>query len=382
MVMPYQQLQTAVRGAAPIIHASRPIEDDQLQPASIDFRLDSMVFCVWAPSLPQQYQTVLDMVSPEGRPRDGHMYKFHLDRHTKNLLEPKHTYVIQLMENCALPKGTWIEFSPKSSSGRLDVFARVLCDGHQHYDRTPDGYHGPLWVEVTPQSFHIEVNQGVSLVQGRIKNGRTSRLDGDALNTLHMAEGIVRNSEGDTLKAGDVIVEDDELVFHVDLDRPIVGFEAQANIKKVLDVAPMGDALYDPRVFWREIKRPRHKKLVLEKDKFYLLATKERLRIPHNVCGQMTISKATMGEFRVHYAGFFDPGFDAHGVLEVRASNVSFEISDGSPVCSMKFERMFEVPAKIYGQTSNNYNKLAGPSLSKQFKDRYEAWEPEYWNGH
>ncbi len=380
MVMPSQMIRRHVFGASPSITCGdqdNPITEKQIQPASFDLRLGSGVWRVWSTSLPQQYQPIADMVSEKGR----HKYRFNLDKTSTNLLEKGHTYVIQLMEGCAFARNTWMEFSPKSSIGRCDVFARVLCDGYSHYDMTPKGYHGPLWLEVTPLSFDVLVQEGLSLVQGRIKTEETHVLIDRELNDLQTDFGILCDREGKPLFKGDTNIHDGELYYSVDLDRDIVGFEAKVHANVVIDLRAGSQKdipLHDPTDFWTPIRRPKNRRLVLVPGVFYLLATKERTRIPPTVCGQVTSFKITTGEIRPHYAGFFDPGFGGeggtNGVLEVRARDVPFEISDGSPICSMRFEQMLEVPDKLYGVGIESNYPGSGPSLSKHFNDRYEAW--------
>ena len=377
MVMPSHMIKRFVSGAAPIIHATNPIEEGQIQPASLDLRLGSAVYRVWAASLPGPNELVIDMIS---KTPDRCKYKFNLDTKTFNNLEKRHTYVIELMESCALPSHARIEFSPKSSTGRCDVFARVLCDKYSHYDITPWGYHGPLWLEVTPLSFDVTVQEALSLVQGRIKTKDTHVLTDRELTELQIEYGVLCSKEGKPLSQENIRVHDDELYYHVDLDRTVVGFQAKSmpNVALNLLAGKKGIPLHNPRDFWIPIQRPQNGRLVLEPDIFYLLATKERTRIPPGVCGQVTSFKITTGEIRPHYAGFFDPGFGGeggtNGVLEVRARDVPFEISDGSPICSMRYERMLEVPEKLYGVGIESSYPKPGPSLSKHFNDRYDIW--------
>jgi dCTP deaminase len=379
MVMPSQMIRRNAFGASPTIlsSAENPITEDQIQPASLDLRLGSAVYRVWSAALPRKYQPILDMVSPKER----HKYTFSLDRETTNFLEKDGTYVVELMESCALPQHAWIEFSPKSSTGRCDVFARVLCNNNPHYDMTPKGYQGPLWLEITPLSFDVGVREGLSLVQGRIKTEDTHMLSNRELSELQVEHGVLCGMDGAPLCQGDLSIHDSELYYHVDLDRPVVGFVAKTNAGMSIDLTQGGGSglLHEPKDFWVPIERPKNNRLVLAPGLFYLLATKERTRIPPTVCGQVTSFKITTGEIRPHYAGFFDPGFGGrngtNGVLEVRARDVPFEIADGAPICSMKFERMLEVPDKLYGTGIKSSYPGSGPSLSKHFNSRYEAWQ-------
>lgn len=378
MVMPSQLIRRAVFGASPIIRSDDLIDHGQIQPASIDLRLGRVARRVWAAALPRDDQFVIDLIASPERKK----YQFGLAQTELNALEKDHTYVIELKESCNLPQHMWMEFSPKSSTGRCDVFARVLCDRYPHYDITPKGYHGPLWLEVTPLSFDVTVKEGLSLVQGRIKTDKTTLLDSATIAELHAEQGILYDKNGLPLDQCGIHVHDNELYYSVDLDRPIVGFYARKNVSKALDLtidkSVPEELRQDSKDFWIPIERPKSGRLVLEPNVFYLLATKERTRIPPTVCGQVTSFKITTGELRPHYAGFFDPGFGGaqgtNGVLEVRARDVPFEISDGAPICSMKFERMLEVPERLYGQDGSSYADPR-PSISKHFKNRYEVWE-------
>lgn len=382
MVLAYQQLRDAIQGKAPIISAppKYPIDIKQVQPASLDLRLGEKAYRTRAASLPRDDQFVFDLISTEPHKK----YDFDLSTKKSNMLEKNHTYVIPLLEACALPEHVWIEFSPKSSTGRCDVFARVLCDRFPHYDVTPPGYHGPLYLEVTPLSFDVEIRQGLSLMQGRLKTKKTLRLDDEEIAQLHMKEGILFGTMGRALSQKELRIRNRELFYHVDLDRDVVGLMAKSSFDSSLrmDLDPEKDPLEEPRNFWEPIQRPRGGVLTLIPGNFYLLATKERTKIPSTVCGQVTSYELTTGEFRPHYAGFFDPGFGnpqegTKGVLEVRARDVPYNLTDGKPICSMKFERMSELPEVTY---AGNYRE-SGPSLSKHFDHRYTAWESGYWRG-
>jgi dCTP deaminase len=372
MVMPCQYLQTAVSGAAPIIHIPEefPLSAKQIQPASIDLRLGQMAFRMWAAALPHD-RYVTDLIE------QGKKYDFALSEHDTNALEVGAVYLIPLLETCALPNDKYIEFSPKSSTGRSDVFCRVLCDNWPHYDRTPPGYHGMLYLEVMPLSFDVRICCGLSLVQGRLKNVGDEPLNSNEITDLHMESGILLNNDGAPLNQKDLMVRDSELFLHIDLKREIVGFSAKSTITQALDLTK--DDAHEPDDYWVPIRRPKNGELVLVPGIFYLLVTRERTRIPSRVCGQIPSYSPTIGEVRTHYAGFFDPGFGGiHGsscVLEMRARDTPFTFTDGQAVCSMNFERMSQVPTQLY---AGNYDQ-SGPSLSKHFKERYDSWEKPYW---
>lgn len=376
MVMPIQTLRECVIGKAPIIRSSDryPMEKGQIQPASIDFRLGEVATAVRTAALPHG-SFVVDLIERQRK------YDFELQREKPNLLERGRTYLIDLMEQCALPDDVYIEFSPKSSTGRCDVFTRVVCDRFSHYDLTPPGYHGRLYAEVTPLSFDIEIKQGLSLVQGRLKNRKNHRLDNDEIKKLHINEAILFGPDNKPLEQKSLVVRDNELYYHVDLKSDVVGFLAKSTVLGPLRLtaSKRDQNLHRPEDFWEPIRAPRGGELVLVPGNFYLLQTLEQTRIPPNVCGQIASFKITTGEIRPHYAGFFDPGFGrgwgTRGVLEVRAHDVPFNIVHGQPICSMHFELMDEVPTELY---QGNYTE-SGASLSKHFEDRHEAWTREYW---
>ncbi|HYF13387.1 MAG TPA: 2'-deoxycytidine 5'-triphosphate deaminase [Candidatus Paceibacterota bacterium] len=369
MVMPYQHLHDAVFGRVPILRTTTneyPIGEDQVQPASIDFRLGQRAFAMFSAALPHG-ETVQELIEKYKR--------FGFELREENILERGRTYLVQLFEECSLPEGVYIQFSPKSSTGRCDVFVRVLSDKYSHYDRTPRGYQGKLYLEITPMSFDVHVKSGLALVQGRFKTPRTRRLEPEELVHLHTKEGIIFNRSGEPLGHSSLNISHGNVYFHADLDRDIVGFAAKGTIAKVLDMREKDK--HRTEEFWEPIRRPADGNLILEPGRFYLLATKERVRIPNICCGELLSFDITTGEFRVHYAGFFDNGFGGesgtNGVLEVRVRDVPFRVVDGQPICAMVFEETFEVPSVLYGK--NSHYMKPGPSLSKHFVDRYEAWE-------
>ncbi len=372
MIMPRQRLEDAVFGRVPLIRSTiltLPIQDSQLQPASLDVRLGKKAVCVRSTGLPHR-RTVAELAESKKK------YEFDLKLDEPNLLEVGHTYLIPLLETCSLPPEYQIEFSPKSSIGRCDVFVRVVCDHFSHYDLTPRGYHGPLWVEVTPLSFDVLVCAGLSLTQGRIRTSAEGRLTTEELYNLHNKEALLFNFGGEELPPKSLEIENGELYFHVNLNREVVGFVAKDTVIIPLDLT-VREKLH-PRDFWQPIAGPLEK-LTLVPNKFYLLSTSEMVRIPKTVCGQVLSHKATSGEVRPHYAGFFDNGFGgsdgAHGVLEVRGRDVRFDLEDGQPVCAMAFERTLEVPNVLY---EGNYSRK--PSFSKHFSSREDGWEAPYWS--
>jgi len=371
MVMPYQMLVDAVRGRAPIILGEH-VQDEQFQPATIDLRVGDTIDAISASFLPRPGESVADLIKKVSQ------YSFQLSRDKTHHLDVGKTYIVPLAESCAFPDQTRMLFSPKSSTGRNDVFVRVIVESYPHFDRTPWGFRGKLWLEITPRSFHVGIRAGLCLVQGRIKTRQSHTLTTDELVRAHTKYGIAFDSAGKPLK--ELRTEDGKLHFHLDLQRDIVGFRAKRRVSKQLDLsAPPGT--YQPKTFWQPIPRPEEGHIVLDPGEFYLLATVERVRLPPHYCGELMSYDPTAGEFRAHYAGFFDNGFGGNsgttGVLEVRENALPFAVEHGQPVCAMAFEQTFEVPQQLYG-VGSSYTE-PGPSLSKQFLHRHDAWTLGYW---
>lgn len=373
MVMPYQMLVDAVRGRAPILRATQPIRDDQFQPATIDLRLGKKIYALSTTFLPKRDGSVEDMIA------ELEHYSFDLQEDRTHHLDVGKVYIVPLMESCEFPDNTRMFFSPKSSIGRNDVFVRIISEGYHRYDRTRYGYRGKLWAEIIPQSFHVGVRAGLPMVQGRIKTKDSQTLSTDELYHLHEKYAVVLDKRGKPLSPQALRVEDGRAEFHIDLERDVIGFRAKRRVKERLDLTAQENT-YDPRRFWEPLYRSGEGHLILDPGEFYLFATLERIHIPPECCGELVQIDPGLGEFRVHYAGFFDNGFGGrdgtHGVLEVRASSVPFLLTHGNPVCAMEFERTFQVPEKLYG-TSSHYTQAA-PSLSKIFSHRYDAWELKY----
>ena len=371
MVMPRQMLIDAVRGRAPIIRGEH-IRDDQFQPATMDMRLGPTIHAVSTSFLPPgSHDSILDLVK-----RLSH-YNFELSQDKTHHLDVNKIYMVPLMEHCEFPENTRMFFSPKSSVGRNDVHVRVVAEGYPYYDRTPFGYKGPLWVQIAPQSFHVGVRAELALVQGRIKTRDSHRLTTDEIYHMHEKYGIAYDSSGKVLSPnGQVKVHEGTMHFHIDLERDVVGFKAKRNVGKQLDLSAEPNT-YDPKEFWEPLYRQPDGCLVLDSGEFYLLATQERVSIPPECCGELLPVDPSLGEFRVHYAGFFDNGFGGkngtHGVLEVRSSGRPFMMQHGKPVRSMAFERTFEIPDQLYGAGGSSYTE-PHPSLSKHFLRRYDSW--------
>jgi len=350
-------------------HALRASEFDesQFQPASLDLRLGSKAYRVRASFLPGRHKTVqqqLEELQPEVISLEG----------DGAVLEKRGVYVIELQENLQLPKTIAAIANPKSSTGRLDIFTRLIADRSEVFDHVPGGYDGPLYAEVSPRSFRIKVRRGSRLNQIRFRR-RNSMHEKHAYRPL--ADHQLR-----TLHAKTRLVDGDELnvrhglVLRVELGgigpERLVGYRAQRHTD-VIDVDRVGS--YAVENFWELVRARSDKRLILDPDEFYILASKEKLHIPRDHAAEMIPIAPEMGEFRVHYAGFFDPGFGltehghpgSRGVLEVRIHEVPFILEDGQMVGRLAFERMAEVPDGLYGQIGTSNYQGQELKLSKHF---------------
>lgn len=367
MILPYQKLLEISTGASPMI---RGLVDPkkQIQMATTDCSLHGPVYRMKAAAVPSRVETVAELIERFAS------YDFAI-RDDGSVLERGGCYLIPLNEEISFTEHFSAVFSPKSSIGRTDTFVRVLCDRSPQYDRTDAGYRGKLYLEITPLSFNVAVRPNLELTQFRVRRGECV-MKGEDLALMHARYGLMYSRDGKVLGQEDMEIFSNSLFFHIDLDRDIVGLEARANPTEILDLSNVG--MYDPEDFWIPIKRPRNKEIVLTPGKFYLLTTKERVRIPPEWCAEIVPYDVSTGEFRSHYAGFFDNGFGGkqgtHVVLEVRARDVPHRLYDGQRVCRMVFERTLEVPEKLYGTGAGSHYIGAGPSLPKHFKERDTFW--------
>jgi len=371
MILPMQTLRGIAQGVAedPMIRSRRgAISDAQIQMATVDCSLGDRVYHMNVAALPSQGERVADLIdrfSP---------FNFAIQE-TGTMLTRGVCYLVPLNESLALAKQFSAVASPKSSIGRTDTFVRVIVDHETQYDRTEAGYNGPLYLEIMPLSFNTIITPGLEMTQFRVRD-REELLSDGALAALHSEYGVIHGKDGGVMPLDDVEIFNRGYFFHIDLSRDVVGFEAKANPTACLDLS--GNGHHEVEDFWIPIKRPRNDDLVLTPGRFYLLTTKERVRIPPTCCAEIVPYDVSSGEFRSHYAGFFDNGFGGkagtHVVLEVRARDVPQRLYDGQRICRMVFERTQEVPNRLYGQGAGSHYTGGGPSLSKHFKDREIAW--------
>jgi dCTP deaminase len=268
------------------------------------------------------------------------------------------------MERLALPRNITAVANAKSSTGRLDLLTRVITDDGTEFDRIPAGYNGPLYAEICPRSFSVLVRPGMRLNQIRFRVGHAILSDAE-LTTLHETQKLV---------SGEAVI-DDGLGFSVDLKPSkgdLVGYRAKPHTG-VIDLDKIGH--YDPREFWEDI-RSNDGQIILDPGAFYILVSQEAVHIPPMYAAEMAPFLAMVGEFRVHYAGFFDPGFGhdaaggtgSRGVLEVRCHEAPFVLEHGQVVGRLVYEQMQELPTELYGAALKSNYQGQGLKLSKHFK--------------
>ena len=345
-VLPCQAIEGLI--ADETIRPGRPVAPDQVQPASLDLRLGGRAHRVRASFLAGASRTVADRLS------EFEMHSFKITDGA--VLERGCVYLVPLEEGLSLPEDVSATCNAKSSTGRLDLLTRVIADDGTEFDRIPAGYSGPLWVEICPRSFSVVVEAGLALCQIRFRRGE-ARLDDGALATLHAAE---------TLVDGEALIEDG-LGFSVDLTGDLVGWRAKPHSGAV-DMRRLG--AHDPAEFWEPLRAPAGH-LILDPGAFYILVSREAVHIPPGYAAEMAPYLAMVGEFRVHYAGFFDPGFGhgqpARGVLEVRCHEAPFVLEHGQVVGRLVYERMAATPDRLYGAGLGSNYQGQGLKLSKHF---------------
>lgn len=353
-VLPAQSLRQLIDKGA--IAADVPFVDGQMQPASLDLRLGTVAYRVRA-----------SFLAGHGRPVAERLAEFEMHRVDLSqgaVLEKGCVYVIPLMERLALPQGLSAVANAKSSTGRLDLLTRLITDGGTEFDRIPEGYQGPLYAEVCPRSFSVLVRAGQRLNQIRFRSGQAVLSDA-ALQALHVAEPLVDGTP----------VISEGLGFSVDL-RPreddLVGYRAKPHTG-VIDLDRIGH--YPAADFWEEV-RSSDGRIILDPGAFYILVSREAVTIPPDYAAEMAPYLAMVGEFRVHYAGFFDPGFGyaaaggagSRGVLEVRCHEAPFVLEHGQVVGRLVYEKMSERPDALYGEKIASNYQGQGLKLAKQFR--------------
>ncbi|MBI3433939.1 MAG: 2'-deoxycytidine 5'-triphosphate deaminase [Proteobacteria bacterium] len=333
--------------------------EDQIQPASLDLRLGETAYRVRASFLPGPQARVAERIEP---------LKLHeIALGDSAVLETGCVYIVPLMESLALPPDIAAAANPKSSTGRLDVFTRVIVDNARAFDSIAAGYQGPLYAEISPRTFPILVREGARLSQIRFRRGHAI-LDAPALAALHARERLV---DCDDPEIGDAIAVSVDLTAQT--PQGFVGYRAKRHTG-LIDIDRRGG--YAAAEFWEPIAARADRSLILDPDEFYILASKEAVQVPPDYAAEMMPFDPLVGEFRVHYAGFFDPGFGyagaggkgARAVLEVRSREVPFILEHGQTVGRLVYEKMLARPDRLYGSGVGSNYQAQGLKLSKHFR--------------
>jgi dCTP deaminase len=367
-LLPSQMLRETVTLGREI-RAGEPIDEDQIQPASLDLRLGEVAYRVRASFLPGARASVADKLE--------HMSMHKIDLTGGAVLEKDCVYIVPLLEALALKKRTSGIANPKSSSGRLDIFARVITDQGSEFDRVREGYKGPLYAELSPRAFSILVRTGSRLVQLRIRRGTPSFSD-SALRRLNEEVGLLEPPPMAMHAAATGPAIRNGLAFTVDVQGDpatgVVGYKARRHTD-VIDVDRRYH--YDPLDFWEPVTAHRDPAgIVLDPNDFYILASREAVAVPPDHAAEMLPYLSFVGEFRVHHAGFFDPGFGvaetggsgSRAVLEVRCHEVPFLIEHGQTVGRLVYERLMARPDKLYGSAIGSSYQRQGLALSRHFR--------------
>ncbi len=362
-VLPDRLLREAI-AAGYVSAGDYLVQPQRVQPASIDLTLGDTAHRLRSSFLPDKdtVETKLEQLS-QGV----------VNLYGGGFLEVKVPYLIPLREELSLPPWLRAKANPKSSTGRIDVFTRVITDHNYQFDEIRPGYRGGLYLEVVPLSFPIKVRAGISLSQLRLVAGSNDRLSDAEIVEVHRASPLLYDAETDAAAPRPEV--GNGLFLSVDLtgdEQGVAGYRARSHTR-LLDLT--SDRPIDPLDFWEPVRSEPGGRILLEPETFYLLLSKERVSIPPYLASEMVAYDPTSGELRTHYAGFFDPGFGCspttrHGsraALEVRAHDVPFMVENGQSVCKLSFERMAEIPSHLYGDPGRSHYQGQETTLSKYF---------------
>jgi dCTP deaminase len=374
-ILPSQKIRAMVQSGE-IKALLGQFDDDQVQPASIDLRLGEWAYPVDTSFLPGKGMRVLEKM----RQLDDRFDDFKIDLRHGAVLEKGRIYVIRLLESINLKSEVGAFANPKSSTGRLDILTRLIADEATIFDQVREGYKGDLYIEVAPRSFSVVVKTGTRLNQLRFRRTR-----GEEPKSITLADWRLLLQQGQIVDFSDRknrarTAKTGMLPFTVDLhgsgaQDSLIGYRAKKHTRRV----DLERRDYDPLDFWEPIRFHKRSSFILAPDEFYILMTKEAIAVPPDYAAEMLPYDTRAGEFRVHYAGFFDPGFgwnagtgkagSSRGVLEVRSHEVPFLLEHGQTVGWLRYERMAERPELLYGQDSNANYQGQSLKLAKQFAE-------------
>ena len=374
-ILPSQKIEEMLSSGDISTTQLKQFDHDQVQPASIDLRLGDYAYPVDTSFLPGNGMKVLDKL----KQLDERFADFKIDLKDGAVLEKGRVYLIPLLEAINLRSDVAAFANPKSSTGRLDILTRLIADGATSFDQVGEGYKGELFIEVAPRSFSVVAKTGTRLNQLRFRRTRGEEAKAIAASEWKrlLDEGqIIDSSHHETNTRS---IKTGLLPFTVDLkgsgkEGEIIGYRAKKHARRI----DLEKRDYDPLDFWEPIRFRKTSSLILDPDEFYILMTKEAIAVPPEYAAEMLPYDTRAGEFRVHYAGFFDPGFgwnaglnkagSSRGVLEVRSHEVPFLLEHGQTVGWLRYERMAARPKLLYGQDINSNYQGQSLKLAKQFK--------------
>ncbi len=357
--LPYQAIRNMITDGC----IRNVTQDTAIQPASLDLALTDQVYRMRGSYLPRKGEPIEDII------KRGCLFTHSIEKP----LEHNGIYLIKLVESLNLPATIHAAASNKSSCGRINLRARLVADGVPRFDDIPAGYTGALWLEISPKSFPVRVHTNDRINQIRFYEG-DARLSMDEHKAAFDQYHLLRTLDGSIIPASEDNIGRG-ITMTVDLhSQTRIGWRAKTAPEAVLDTARFD---HDPQAFFEEIERPRSEEIVLHPGDFYVLSTRERILTPPEFSTEMVAYDASKGEFRSHFAGFFDPGWGWRerdedrgtiAVLEVECYGHPFVLRDGQPICLMIYERMLAIPEKLYGiDLKSNYATQQGPKLSKWF---------------
>ena len=329
------------------------LNDSQIQPASLDLTLSNECYEI-------EYSFLCSQTKVRNKLKDLIIKKINLDK--QYLFEINKTYIVKLNENLNLKNNIFGHCNPKSSTGRLDIFCRTIVDYADEYEKIPKNYNGEMFLEITTRSFDIKISKGDKLNQMRLRKKTNNFLNDKDLKKIHKKTSLIFTNKKNIIENG--------LRVSVDLsnDNKICTYVARNSLSNI-NFSKIN--FYEIKKFWEPLK-PTNNSLIIEKNKFYILKSREKIRIPNNLAGEMIPYDTGIGDFRAHYAGFFDPGFGdpdgSYAVLEVKTNELPFIIEDGQTIARIKYEKLNKNTSVVYGSSINSNYQNQKLALSKHFK--------------
>ncbi len=357
--LPYKSILKLVKNGS-----IKNVVQENIKPASLDLSISDEIYKVEGIFQPKPNETVRDVLAQIKKSRHN----------IKKPLERGSIYVIRLNETLSLPKDIYAFCNPKSTSGRIDTHVRLIADGMPRYDSLQAGFSGEIWISIMPQSFPIQVYQGVCLNQLRFFNADTRISEKQLVEIMDEHKLLWSRKNQSPYDYSDIKIRDNDgsLILTIDLESEVLGFESISSHTPV-DLSKI--SFYNSKKFFKPVKK-RNGYLYLKKDSFYILSTYEAVRVPPQLACEMLPMDERSGDFRSHYAGFIDPGWgwgkkgEGKGrplTLEVRPFE-DLVVRQGQPIGKIRFEYMSELPEKAYDSISSNYVEQSGPKLAKHFK--------------